>query len=120
MLLVGFCALCLAAGPRIHPSAPKALLAVAAMAVQNALAQTALQGAPSTAVMTTNVTRFTMDIGDVLLGRDPAEVARARAREQHAWPAILGYTAASDRWSLALPGGLALCALALGPYGTHK
>jgi uncharacterized membrane protein YoaK (UPF0700 family) len=39
------------------------MLGVSAMAVQNALAQISLEGSPSTAVMTTNVTRLTMDTG---------------------------------------------------------
>jgi uncharacterized membrane protein YoaK (UPF0700 family) len=128
LLLAGFCALCIAAGPRIDPNAPSAiiggLLGVSAMAVQNALVQISLRGAPPTAVITTNVTRFTMDVGEVLLGHDPVEVARARSRAKHTWPAIVGFTAgaalgatcfaAAGRWSLALPAGLALFALALG------
>src|SRR6202162_3363630 len=63
-LLACFLALCVAAGPGIDPNAPNAILAgmlgVAAMAVQNALAQISLQGAPTTAVMTSNITRFAM------------------------------------------------------------
>jgi uncharacterized membrane protein YoaK (UPF0700 family) len=42
------------------------MLGVSAMAVQNALVQISLKGAPSTAVMTSNVTRFAMDVGEVL------------------------------------------------------
>ena len=33
------------------------------MALQSALVQLALKGAPATAVMTTNITRFIMDLG---------------------------------------------------------
>src|SRR5258706_3661872 len=95
LLLVGFLVLCVSAGPRIDPDAPSAIFAgmlgVSAMAVQNALVQVSLKGAPSTAVMTTNVTRFTMDAGEMLLGRDPAEVAKARSRANHTWPAIAGF-----------------------------
>jgi uncharacterized membrane protein YoaK (UPF0700 family) len=134
LLLAGFCALCLAAGARIDPNAPTAvlggLLGVAAMAVQNALVQISLWGAPSTAVITTNITRFTMDVGEVLLGRDPATVARAGNRARHTWPAIAGFIAraalgaacfaAAGRWSLPLPAALALFALALGLYGTYR
>jgi len=61
--------------PPAHVStrtATKAILAgmlgVSAMAVQNALVQISLKAAPSTAVMTTNITRFMMDVGDVMLG----------------------------------------------------
>jgi uncharacterized membrane protein YoaK (UPF0700 family) len=60
LLLVAFLAICIAAGPRIDPDASNEILAgmlgVSAMAVQNALVQIALNGAPSTAVMTTTIT----------------------------------------------------------------
>src|SRR2546425_10633506 len=128
LLLAGFLVLCVAAGPRLDPNAANAIVAgmlgVAAMAVQNALVQISLKGAPSTAVMTSNVTRFTMDLGEMLLGRDPDEVAKARSRAKHTWPAIVGFTvgcglgaaceAAVGLWSLALPVGLTLLALAMG------
>ena len=128
LLLGGFLGLGVAAGPRIDPDAPTAILAgmlgVSAMAVQNALLQISLTGAPSTAVMTTNVARFMMDVGDVLLGRDSDAVARARRRAKHTWPPIVGFTvgcglgavgeAAIGLWSLALPAGLALLAFAMG------
>ena len=96
-LLDGFSTdvLCSAAGPRIDPNTATAILGgmlgVSAMAVQNALVQVSLKGAPSTAVMTTNVTRFMMDLGEMLLGRDTDEVARARRRANHTWPAIVGF-----------------------------
>src|SRR5207245_10892599 len=99
------------------------MLRVVAMAVQNAIVQISLKGAPSTAAMTSNVTHFTMDLGELLLGRDPDEVAKARSRAKHTWPAIVGFTvgcglgaaceAAVGLWSLALPAGLALLALAM-------
>jgi uncharacterized membrane protein YoaK (UPF0700 family) len=126
--LAGFFILCVAAGPRIDPNATNAILAgmlgVSAMAVQNALVQISLNGAPSTAVMTTNVTRFAMDVGEVLLGGDPAEVAKVRNRAARTLPPIVGFTAgcalgaasevAFGTWSLALPAGLALLAFAMG------
>jgi uncharacterized membrane protein YoaK (UPF0700 family) len=128
LLLAGFFVLCIAAGPRIDPNTTSAILAgmlgVSAMAVQNALVQVSLKGALSTAVMTTNVTRFTMDVGEVLLGHDPDNVAKARRRANHTWPAIVGFAvgcglgatseAAFGLLSLALPVGLALLALAIG------
>jgi len=128
LFLAGFLVLCVAAGPHIDPKAANAILAgmlgVSAMAVQNALPQISLTGAPSTAVMTTNVTRFMLDVGEVLLGRDPDEVAKARSRAKHTWPPIVGFTvgcglgaaceAAVGLWSLALPTGLALLAFAMG------
>lgn len=128
LLLGGFLGLCVAAGPRIDPHAPTAVLAgmlgVSAMAVQNALLQISLPGAPATAVMTTNLARFMTDIGDVLLERDSDAVAKARSRAKQTWPPIVGFTvgcglgaageAAIGLWSLALPAGLALLAFAMG------
>jgi uncharacterized membrane protein YoaK (UPF0700 family) len=100
------------------------MLGVSAMAVQNALVQISLKGAPSTAVMTTNITRFMMDVGGVMFGREAAEVAKARSRAQSTWSAILGFAvgcglgaaceAAIGLTALALPTGLALLALAMG------
>jgi uncharacterized membrane protein YoaK (UPF0700 family) len=127
LLLVGFLVLCVSAGPHIDPNTTKAILGgmlgVSAMAVQNALVQISLQGAPSTAVMTTNITRFMMDVGDVMLGRRPADVAKARDRAMRTWPAIVGFAvgcglgatceATFGLWSLALPAGLALLAVAM-------
>jgi uncharacterized membrane protein YoaK (UPF0700 family) len=138
LLLAGFLALSIAAGPHIHTTATKAILAgmfgVSAMAVQNALVQISLAGTPPTAVMTGNVTRFTMDVTEVLLGRHPDAVASARTRARRTGLAIVGFAAgcglgalcevAIGLWSLALPAGLALLALAIGERpnnltGTH-
>jgi uncharacterized membrane protein YoaK (UPF0700 family) len=76
------------------------------------------------AVMTSNVIRFAMDVGEVLLGGDPADVAKARNRAARTLPAIAGFTvgcglgaaceATLGTWSLALPAGLALLAFAVG------
>jgi uncharacterized membrane protein YoaK (UPF0700 family) len=126
-LLAGFLILCVAAGPSIDPRAETAIFAgmlgVLAMAVQNALVQVSLKGAPSTAVMTTNITRFMMDFGEVLLEHDPDSLVKARRRMNHTWPAIIGFAvgcgfgaaceAAFGLRSLALPVGFALLALAL-------
>jgi uncharacterized membrane protein YoaK (UPF0700 family) len=127
LLLTGFFVLGASAGPRIDPNATKAILAgmlgVSAMAVQNALVQISLKGAPSTAVMTTNITRFMMDVGDVMLARKPADVAKARDRAMRTWPAIVGFAvgcgvgatceATIGLRSLALPTGFALLAVAM-------
>ena len=59
------------------------MFGVAAMAVQNALVQISLTNTPTTAVMTTNVTHFMLDLGEVLVGRDRARLAHARARAMH-------------------------------------
>src|SRR5258705_6563406 len=89
LLLVGFLVLCISAGPRIDADAPIAILAgmlgVSAMAVQNALVQISLKGAPSTAGMTTQITTFLMDVGDGILGRRPADVAKAPDRAVRTW-----------------------------------
>ena len=125
LLLAGFLTLSAIAGPRIVPDGPILILAgmfgVSAMGIQNALVQISLKGAPSTAVMTTNITRFMMDVGEVMLGREPDGVVRARTRAMRTWPAILGFAvgcglgagseAAVGLRSLALPTGLALLAL---------
>src|SRR5207253_6694157 len=70
--LAVFLVLCVTAGPRLDPNAATAVFAgmfgVVAMAVQNALVQISLKGVPSTAVMTTNVTHFMLDLGGVLVG----------------------------------------------------
>src|SRR5882724_9599488 len=79
------------AGPPVAPDAAKSILVgmlvVSAMAVQNGLVQISLTGAPSTAVMTTNITRFMMDVGEVLLAKNSTHAAEARRRAQHTWPA---------------------------------
>jgi uncharacterized membrane protein YoaK (UPF0700 family) len=128
LLLVGFLALCASAGARVDPHATRAILAgmfgVSAMAVQNALVQISLKDVPSTAVMTTNITYFMMDIGEVLFGRKLSDVAKARARAMLTWPVIVGFAigcglgatceAAIGLTSLALPVGLAVLAVAMG------
>jgi uncharacterized membrane protein YoaK (UPF0700 family) len=126
LLLAGFFALCVVAGPHMDTTATNAILAgmigVSAMAVQNALVQISLV-TPPTAVMTGNVTRFTMDVAVILLGRDPDAAAKARTRAKPTAQAIAGFAVGCGLgavcevtiglWSLALPAGLALLALAI-------
>ena len=128
LFLAGFLILCIAAGERLDPNAPNGILAgmlgVSAMAVQNALVQSAIRGAPSTAVMTTNVTRFATDVGRMLLPGDPVKSAEARNQAVQTLPVIVGFAtgcglgavgvAAVGLWSLALPAGFALLAFAIG------
>jgi uncharacterized membrane protein YoaK (UPF0700 family) len=128
MLLSGMLLVCVTAGSEIDPNGCNTIIAgmlgVAAMAVQNALVQISLRGLPTTAVMTSNITRFVMDIGTVIFSRDPRDVATARNRAQHTWPAIVGFAvgcalgaacqAAVGLLSLALPASTALIAFALG------
>ena len=128
VLLVGFVAVGLGTG---HPDDPNAasmvcagMLGVAAMAVQNALVRISLTGAPSTAVMTTNVTVFAMDIGEILLAPDAGRVARARERARDTGAAIAGFVAgcalgaAEEHFfglhALVLPISLAGIALVFG------
>jgi uncharacterized membrane protein YoaK (UPF0700 family) len=127
LLLAGFLALCIVGGPRLDPNGANAtvagMLGVSAMAVQNALVQISLKGAPSTAVMTTNITRVMMDLGEVLLGRSPNDGAEAGERARRTGLAIAGFVvgcglgagcqAVASLWSLTLPAGLALVALAM-------
>jgi uncharacterized membrane protein YoaK (UPF0700 family) len=128
LLLAGFFVLCVAAGPQVDPSGTVGIIAgmlgVSAMAVQNALVQISLKGAPSTAAMTSNVTLFAMSVGEILVGSDPADIAEARKRAARTLPAISGfavgcglgaaYEVAIGLRSLALPAGLALLAFAMG------
>src|SRR5260370_26982242 len=128
LLLTGFLVVGVAAGPRIDSNTTRAILAgmfgVSAMAVQNALVQISLKGAPTTAGMTSNVTPFAVDVGKALLAGDPAHVARARNRAARTLPVIVGFAvgcglgaaceAALGLWSFALPARRALLAVALG------
>ena len=127
LLLSGFFVLCITAGPHVDPNAGQAVLAgmlgVSAMAVQNALVQVSVTGAPSTAVMTTNITRFVMDLGAVLMERNCDRAAEAAKRAKQTALAIVGFAAGcglaawcevvAGLWSLAMPVGLALAALAI-------
>ncbi|MFZ1427793.1 MAG: YoaK family protein [Geminicoccaceae bacterium] len=82
-LLLGFFLLGLPLGPSSDADAPWAVLAgmcgVAAMAVQNALVQTEFPGTPSTAVLTTNITRFTVAAVEAVAG---PSVKRGDARDK--------------------------------------
>ena len=81
--LIALLAVCVVASPRRAAAAVLAVTAdmfgVAAMAVQNALVQISLTNTPTTAVMTTNITHFMLCLGEVLVGRDRARLAHARA-----------------------------------------
>ncbi|MGY8668726.1 DUF1275 family protein [Bradyrhizobium sp. UFLA05-109] len=127
VLLLAFLAVCLAAGPYVgHDAAIMALagmLGVLAMAVQNALVRLSLREAPGTAIMTTNITLYAIDVAEILLGRNAVSVASARRRASHTWPAILGFLigcalggaceAALGLKAVVLPVSLAFLAVAL-------
>jgi uncharacterized membrane protein YoaK (UPF0700 family) len=128
LLLASFLAVGLTDGPSIDPNGASmvcaGMLGVAAMAVQNALVRISLTGAPSTAVMTTNITVFAMDIGEILLAPDESRVAKARERARNTGTAIAGFLvgcalgAAGEHvfglHSLAVPIGFGFFALLLG------
>jgi len=74
--------------------------------------------------MTSNVTRFAMDIGELWSGNNPGAVAEARQNVFRILPVIIGFAAGCaigafaeasfGMRSLALPAALALGAYALG------
>jgi uncharacterized membrane protein YoaK (UPF0700 family) len=127
LLLTGFLAFCVAVGPSVSANGVLAILAgmlgVSAMAVQNAMVVMSLKDSPSTAVMTTNLTRFVMDVGEVLFRNAPDKVMEASRRARHTFPAIIGFAGGAGLgawcfvvaglWSLMLPTTLALLALAI-------
>jgi len=131
LALLGFLAVGTAAGPWTDADSVLGIIAgmfgVAAMAVQNALVQIALKDTPATAVMTTNVAHFMVDIAEILVRRDAAARANAGRRAARTLPVLLGFVsgcglgaaldAAAGLLSLALPAGLALVAFAIGLAG---
>jgi uncharacterized membrane protein YoaK (UPF0700 family) len=127
-LMAGYLAPAVFGSAGANPTGALATLAgtcgVAAMAVQNALVQLSLRDAPTTAVLTTDVTKFTMDVGDLLLDRDPDHVAAARRRAAKLGRTIISFVAGAvlgaalfktaGLESIALPTALAALALAIG------
>ncbi len=132
LFLAGFLAIWIEVSSPADPNAAvmifAAMLGVSAMAVQNVLVQISLKEAPSTAVMTTNLTRFVVDLGEVLLGTDPGRRGKAVAQARRTGTAIAGFVVGSclgawcqahvGLWSLVMPTGLALAALAI-TYGSR-
>ena len=127
LLLSGCFLVCVTANTRIDPDNGNALiagmLAVFAMGVQNGIVQASVKGMPSTAVMTTNISRFVVDFIAVLTEPNRDLSAKAAARAKHTAPAIIGFAVGCalgagcevimGLWALALPTGLAFLALAL-------
>lgn len=127
LCLVACLEMCVFIGPWSDPQAITAIVAgmfaVSAMALQNALAQIGLKNVPSTAVMTTNVTHFILDLSELMHAQDATVYAVARDRALRTLPVIAGFVigcalgalfqAAAGLWSLTLPTGLALLALLL-------
>lgn len=111
LFLLGFFLLGLQLGTAFDANAPLPVMAgmfgVAAMAIQNTLVQTELHGAPTTAVLTTSITRFTIALVDALAA-PPAERAAARANVAVLFPPIVGFLAGCMAgvvlaWRIGLP-----------------
>jgi uncharacterized membrane protein YoaK (UPF0700 family) len=131
LLLGGALLICAAVPARIDPTGGAALaiglLAVCAMAVQNAIAQVSIAGMPATAVMTTNISRFVVDCVARLSEPDRDLAARFGAGARHTAPALIGFAVGCGvgaccevvmgLWALALPTGLALLACAIEMAG---
>jgi uncharacterized membrane protein YoaK (UPF0700 family) len=128
-LLIGSLWLGASFGPFENSDRPTAvlvgMLAVAAMATQNALVKLDLRGAPSTAVMTTNITQLTVDLATIARARGgPDDLASAKRRASVTLPCIIGFLAGcvagtllESRFglvALALPVSLAVLAVPLG------
>jgi uncharacterized membrane protein YoaK (UPF0700 family) len=101
------------------------MLGVSAMATQNVLGKLALKGAPSTAVMTTNITQLTIDLATLVRSRgDADELAKARSRARMTFPCMVGFVGGCAAgavlevklgfWALALPVVLSALAVPLG------
>src|SRR6266436_2220157 len=89
------------------------MLGVAAMATQNVLGKLALKGAPSTAVMTTNITQLTVDLSMLARRQGNAdELAKARRRARMTFPCIVGFIGAcAARAALEVKFGFSALAL---------
>jgi uncharacterized membrane protein YoaK (UPF0700 family) len=116
-------------GPFADPDQPIAvlvgMLAVAAMATQNALVRIALKEAPSTAVMSTNITQLVIDLATLARGGgDPDDLTRARRGAGVTFPCVVGFVCGCAAgavlevkfglWALGLPVVLAVLAVPLG------
>jgi uncharacterized membrane protein YoaK (UPF0700 family) len=133
--LAGCLGLAIRFGPFANADHPMAvlvgMLAVAAMATQNALVKLALPGVPSTAVMTTNTTQLTIDLAMLVrrLG-EPDDLAKARHRAGMTVPSVVGFVVGCAAgaaleihfglWALALPVLLALLAIPLGELSSER
>lgn len=128
-----FGALAAVGGSRVvDPNAANAIVAgmccVCAMAVQSALVPLSLPGAPTTNVMTTNVTHFVLDLWDVLIRPESPSGEQSWSRAMRILPAVVGFAAgcaagaaceaAFGLRSLALPAATSVLALAVPAMST--
>jgi uncharacterized membrane protein YoaK (UPF0700 family) len=129
VLLAGFLLLGVGFGRFDNADSSMAVLAgmlgVSAMATQNVLGKLALKGAPSTAVMTTNITQLTIDLATLVRSRgDADELAKARSRARMTFACVAGFVGGCAAgaalevkfglWALALPVVLSALAVPLG------
>jgi uncharacterized membrane protein YoaK (UPF0700 family) len=120
-------------GPFENPDSGMAvfvgMLGVAAMATQNGLVRLALPGAPSTAVMTTNVTQLTVDLATLVCGHSKqTDLPRVRRRADLTTVSVIGFAVGLalgavfeihfGLWSLIFPVILAVFAIPLGEFWT--
>jgi uncharacterized membrane protein YoaK (UPF0700 family) len=120
-------------GPFENPDSGMAvfagMLGVASMAVQNALVRLVLPGAPSTAVMTTNVTQFTVDFATLVRGHDESnDLGTVRRRADLTLASVIGFALGLalgavfeirfGLWSLIFPVILAALSIPLGEAWT--
>jgi uncharacterized membrane protein YoaK (UPF0700 family) len=100
------------------------MLAVVAMATQNALVKIGLKDAPSTAAMTTNTTQLVVDLATLVLARGTPDVlARCRRRRDMIYPCLGAFVAGCaigailqtyfGLRALAFPAGLAILAIVI-------
>ena len=120
-----------------HPSASPhglmagiaAMIAVSAMACQFALLRLAVPGAPSTAVMTGNLTKTTLSLLDTLSG-SPTVIESARMQSKKTVQLVVGFFAGCllgaaafswlGEWAWALPVVLAGAAVGLPRRGPDR
>ena len=96
VLLAGCLGLGLRFGPFRNPDSPVAvlagMLAVAAMATQNALVKLALVKSPSTAVMTTNTTQLIVDVAALVRSTEgPAKLGETWLRARLTFLCMAGF-----------------------------
>jgi uncharacterized membrane protein YoaK (UPF0700 family) len=107
------------------------MLGVAAMATQNALVKLDLPGFPTTAVLTTNTVRLTIELTTLLRGNTlPEKMALARRRIRMTLPAFAGFIAGCTTGgllevhfglrALGFPVVLAVLAIPLSEYTVRK
>lgn len=128
-LLAGCLGLGLGLSPLRNADSPTAvllgMLAVAAMATQNAMVKLALVKAPSTAAMTTNTTQLVIDLVTLARGREsPNDLADVRQRARVTFLCLAGFATGCmagallelrfGMGALTLPVILAVLAVALG------